>query len=150
MEMGGGQHSSNYIQLLLFIEVRDNYDAFVWIIESKKNYCIWNTDASICDDGTVSIGCIVAFLNPFTITTYLGYDIPIIEPNNYCIVPKEKHVWNDVNTVRSLCKSCSKAYGLNCGELIWCSTSDVKSIDGNYPLVITTATVVITITPFFG
>ena len=70
---GGKSHkTSNYTQILLFSEVREHSDAFVWMIETRGTKIrLCNNNTSISDNGIVYIGCIIYLLNPMPINKCL-------------------------------------------------------------------------------
>ena len=96
------QQRSNNTQIPLFSKVRNHYGDLLWIIEVRgRNYCLWNSDTSIRDNGTVSIGCIVVCFNNFP-----SYHLPWKwYPHN--IIWELLH-WPETTKFMELCEYCEK------------------------------------------
>ena len=85
------QNTSAYSRLFLCLDPNSSSGKTVYLVQGRGiGTNLWAKNASVRDDGTLTIGSVVAVHNPKPITKLLANDVPILEYNLSLILMKQR------------------------------------------------------------
>ena len=132
-----GSTMNNYFRLFLFRDVYSSKGDVVYMVEAKcTNERLWLRNASLRDNGTITIGTYIAVINPRPITTRLINDIPMVETHGSCVIMKDPtspvlEVQVDISVMNNMTRS----FLLNSADLTVHSTKVVATSCGGFSVI---------------